>query len=160
MAGVTDLAFEKAVNATGAAPGAYVFEKWLLEVGSSVWYLPEAPAAGSNLSNTPKYTVLSAYMLEGLDGAQEEIFDQERNAALPADAQTPKVPAAGVFGFAHTTSLVATTAANTGSRPWFYDIQRVSDNVILRGIHEHQLNNEANWETYVEALINAGGIIT
>ena len=149
MASLTDLALQKALNISGVSP-TYLTDQHLFQVGSKVWRLADLPANGSNLANTPSYTVLAVGFKVANDGSSnEQVLDQELNAALPCDAQTPKIPAAGVAGFTHTTTLSAAVAANTGSRPWFYRIQRNTDNAVLEGIHEHQLNNEVNWTTYV-----------
>jgi len=88
------------------------------------------------------------------------LLDQELDGDLPANAKLPKVPAAGKRGFEHTTSLVATVADNTGSRAWFYKIQNATTGEIITNVHEHQLNDDANWETYIAALVAGGTIIT
>jgi len=147
MAGITDLAIEDALNISGAGTP-YSLDAWLFQVGSKVWRLADLPADGSNLANTPSYTIRGVGFKPANDGSDnEQILDQRANAATPCDGST----STSVQGFQHP----AATVGNTTSRPWFYRVQNNVTNEILTDIHESQITGEVNWTTYLGTKLAA-----
>ncbi len=149
MAAILPTDFGNAINETPLdTAGAADFP--IFSTGSKVFRLADAPAAGSNLANTPSYTVLSAGIKTAnasADGSGvERILDQRLTVACDG------VTATGVTGFMHTASPVGTTGSSI-SRPWFYKLKKNTTNEIISDVHQSQITDVAGWETYITAQI-------
>lgn len=152
MAAILAVDFENALNIAGAGtPYNAVEDRWIFQVGSNVWRLSDAPVAGSNLTNTPKYVIQEVAFRIAQDSVpDEQMLDQRADAAFPCDG----VAATGVTGFMHTATPSGVTGSSI-SRPWFYRIQDVTTLEIFRDVHQSQITDEAGWETYIASILAA-----
>jgi hypothetical protein len=152
MAAITPAEVETVLNQVTSTPS----DQGDLPVftpGDEVFYLADEPAAGSNLANTPKYTIVGLSIVQEISATVTKWMDQTRTYATPADGTSAR----SVTGFQHddTTGAVSgVSGATTTSRPWFYDIQDVTSLVTTRGVHQAQLTNEAGWEAYIATKLS------
>ena len=149
MANLTPALYGASVNETTIT--SLAVDLPIFQVGDEVMWLGDLKADGADLPIVKTvYTVESITFGTKSDGADIQVIDQAKDAAVPCDGSTSRAPE----GFDHVATPTALTAvtATTVSRPWFYALI-AADSTRRVEIHQSQINLTANFTTY---LFNTG----